>query len=262
MSRIAITNVTIFDGSGAAPFKGEVLIEDTRIVEVARAPRQVGREGARAIDGAGRFLMPGMTEAHTHFLERPALARRDQFMPPEEHILWCVRVASALPGNGLDLGHRAAAASRAWTWCCATRSTPESARGALPGGQPGNHHDRRAGRQHAAAHAVRRTQLRQRVQRPRRDPALGAHVHQVRRRSPEDQSVRRVHRGPAGRDVALRGRRDRHAGRRGQALWQARGGPRALQRIGQAVRAPRHRNDLSRQLCRRRGARHAGGQQG
>lgn len=111
MSRIAITNVTIFDGSGAAPFKGEVLIEDTRIVEVARAPRQVGREGARAIDGAGRFLMPGMTEAHTHFSwnDQPSLAAI-QFMPPEEHILWCVRVAKRYLEMGWTSAIGAAAA--------------------------------------------------------------------------------------------------------------------------------------------------------
>ena len=38
--------------------------------------------------------------------------------------------------------------------------------------------------------------------------------------------------------------------------------PCALVRIDQAVRAPRHRDHLSRELHRRGGARHAGGQQG
>ena len=74
MSRIAITNVTIFDGSGAAPFKGEVLIEDTRIVEVARAPRQVGREGARAIDGAELMRTQGL--GHVRILRDEDVVRR------------------------------------------------------------------------------------------------------------------------------------------------------------------------------------------
>ncbi|WP_238913601.1 metal-dependent hydrolase family protein [Achromobacter insolitus] len=101
MSSIAIINVAIFDGSGAEPYPGEVLIEGARISQVARAPQQVSRDGARVIDGKGRFLMPGMTEAHTHFSwnDQPSLAAI-QFMPPEEHILWCVRVAKRY----LDMG--------------------------------------------------------------------------------------------------------------------------------------------------------------
>ena len=57
------------------------------------------------IDGAGAFLMPGMTEAHTHFAwnDQPSLSAI-QMMPPEEHILWCVRVAKRY----LDMG---------WTSC-------------------------------------------------------------------------------------------------------------------------------------------------
>lgn len=111
MSRIAITNVAVFDGGGEAPFKGEVLIEGARIAEVARSPRQVEREGARVIDGQGRFLMPGMTEAHTHFSwnDQPSLSAI-QFMPPEEHILWCVRVAKRYLEMGWTSAIGAAAA--------------------------------------------------------------------------------------------------------------------------------------------------------
>jgi imidazolonepropionase-like amidohydrolase len=101
MNRIAFTNVSIFDGTGAPTFNGEVLVEGKRIVEVARAPGHVSRDDARVIDGRGRFLMPGMTEAHTHFSwnDQPSLAAI-QFMPPEEHMLWCVRVAKRY----LDMG--------------------------------------------------------------------------------------------------------------------------------------------------------------
>ena len=60
---------------------------------------------AQVIDAAGAFLMPGMTEAHTHFSwnDQPTLAAI-QMMPPEEHILWCMRVAKRY----LDMG---------WTSC-------------------------------------------------------------------------------------------------------------------------------------------------
>ena len=78
-----------------------MLVEGNRIVDVVRAPASVGTDGARVIDGKGRFLMPGMTEAHTHFSwnDQPSLAAI-QFMPPEEHMLWCVRVAKRY----LDMG--------------------------------------------------------------------------------------------------------------------------------------------------------------
>ena len=101
MSKIAFTNVIIFDGSGEDTFKGEVLVEGKRIVDIVRSPHRVSTDGARVIDGKGRFLMPGMTEAHTHFSwnDQPSLAAI-QFMPPEEHILWCVRVAKRY----LDMG--------------------------------------------------------------------------------------------------------------------------------------------------------------
>ncbi|MGF6958271.1 amidohydrolase family protein [Paraburkholderia youngii] len=94
MAKILFTNVNIFDGSGTDPFRGEVLVEDDRITRVSRAEESVSREGFQIIDGKGKFLMPGMTEAHTHFSwnDQPSLSAI-QFMPPEEHILWCVRVA-------------------------------------------------------------------------------------------------------------------------------------------------------------------------
>ena len=100
-TRTAITNVQIFDGTGKAPFRGEVLVEGNRITDVVAAPNKVRSEGARIIDGQGGFLMPGMTEAHTHFSwnDQPTLAAI-QLMPPEEHILWCVQIARRY----LDMG--------------------------------------------------------------------------------------------------------------------------------------------------------------
>ena len=101
MKKTAITNVAIFDGSGGDVFKGEILVEGTRIVEVARFPNKISGRADEVIDGQGKFLMPGMTEAHTHFSwnDQPSLAAI-QMMPPEEHILWCVEVAKRY----LDMG--------------------------------------------------------------------------------------------------------------------------------------------------------------
>ncbi|WP_020654217.1 metal-dependent hydrolase family protein [Massilia niastensis] len=101
MKKTAITNVAIFDGSGGDVFNGEILIEGNRIVEVARFPEKIAAQADQFIDGKGKFLMPGMTEAHTHFSwnDQPTLAAI-QMMPPEEHILWCVEVAKRY----LDMG--------------------------------------------------------------------------------------------------------------------------------------------------------------
>ncbi|MDT0136168.1 amidohydrolase family protein [Acidovorax sp. PRC11] len=111
MTRYAFTNVRIFDGTGADPYPGDVLVDGGRIVRVARAPATVDTAGARVFEGRGRFLMPGMTEAHTHFSwnDQPSLAAI-QFMPPEEHMLWCVRVAKRYLEMGWTSAIGAAAA--------------------------------------------------------------------------------------------------------------------------------------------------------
>ena len=108
MADIHYTNVRIFDGGGEAPFMGEVLVQGDKIARVVRSPSGVRAApvgGARVVDGAGAFLMPGMVEAHTHFSwnDQPTLDAI-QRMPPEEHILWCAEVAKKY----LDMG---------WTSC-------------------------------------------------------------------------------------------------------------------------------------------------
>lgn len=106
MSDILFTDARVFDATGAQPFEGEVLVRGNRIAQVRRGKGQATRgAGTQVIDAAGAFLMPGMTEAHTHFgwNDQPTLAAI-QMMPPEEHALWCVRVAKKY----LDMG---------WTSC-------------------------------------------------------------------------------------------------------------------------------------------------
>ena len=111
MSKIVFTNVNIFDGSGADPYKGEVLIENDRIKSVSKGGDVMRPADAQIVDGRGKFVMPGMTEAHTHFSwnDQPTLAAI-QFMPPEEHILWCVRVAKRYLDMGFTSALGAAAA--------------------------------------------------------------------------------------------------------------------------------------------------------
>jgi imidazolonepropionase-like amidohydrolase len=95
------TNVLIFDGTGAQPYHGEVLVQGNRIRRVGRGTRTLPTTGVTVIDGAGSTLMPGMTEAHTHFAwnDQPSL-NAIQKMPPEEHILWCAHVAKRYLNRG------------------------------------------------------------------------------------------------------------------------------------------------------------------
>ncbi len=61
-----IANVTVFDGQRARAKQG-VLIEDDRIVWTgahARAPKPA--RAAKAVEGAGKFLTPGLIDCHVH----------------------------------------------------------------------------------------------------------------------------------------------------------------------------------------------------
>lgn len=105
MSTYLFTNVRILDGSGSAPYMGEVLIQNNRIAKVSRAAglagRQMASSNAMIIDGAGATLMPGMIESHTHFAwNNAATLDAIQVMPPEEHILWTASVAKTYLDHG------------------------------------------------------------------------------------------------------------------------------------------------------------------
>jgi imidazolonepropionase-like amidohydrolase len=101
MANVLFTNVRIIDGSSAQPYSGEVLVQGNRIARVARGARAVQMAGVTVIDAGGATLMPGMTEAHTHFSwnDQPSLGAI-QRMPTEEHILWCAHVAKRYLDRG------------------------------------------------------------------------------------------------------------------------------------------------------------------
>ena len=87
MDRTLIANTTVFDGSGAAPFAADVLVEGQRIAAVQRGGG-LPRHDARVIDGAGATLMPGLIEPHGH-VSYPDAPSNSAFtaLPPEEHVL-------------------------------------------------------------------------------------------------------------------------------------------------------------------------------
>lgn len=72
---LLIRNVTLIDGTGAAPLKGTyVTVIGDRIDAVSAAPVQP-RAGMRVIDGTGKYLIPGLIDSHIHLvggrLQRP-----------------------------------------------------------------------------------------------------------------------------------------------------------------------------------------------
>jgi len=69
---LVLTNATVIDGTGAAPRTGlTVVVDGGKITEVTDAPRS----GSNVIDLKGRFVLPGLIDAHTHILSPDAAKR-------------------------------------------------------------------------------------------------------------------------------------------------------------------------------------------
>src|SRR5262245_26335927 len=60
---VVLRNATIYDGSGAAPRRGDVAIAGGKIVKIGELARE---EAARVIDVGGRALAPGFIDLHAH----------------------------------------------------------------------------------------------------------------------------------------------------------------------------------------------------
>ncbi|MDH3626248.1 MAG: amidohydrolase family protein [Acidobacteriota bacterium] len=60
-------NATIVDGSGAAPFRADVLVRDGRIAEILASEQgQIQPDGLRRVDAEGLVLSPGFIDLHSH----------------------------------------------------------------------------------------------------------------------------------------------------------------------------------------------------
>ena len=56
---------TVVDGTGAAAFPGDVVIEGDRVADIV-APGAANGDGMRVIDAAGCLVSPGFVDAHAH----------------------------------------------------------------------------------------------------------------------------------------------------------------------------------------------------
>jgi imidazolonepropionase-like amidohydrolase len=87
-------NARVFDGTGRAPFHGEVLVRGNRIAAVGETGT-LRRGAAEVVDCGGATLMPGMVEAHAHLSWPSSVGRIFDAMvlPAEEHLLVTARNA-------------------------------------------------------------------------------------------------------------------------------------------------------------------------
>jgi len=65
--QILITNVNIFNGKDEKLIKGNVLVEGNLISKISTSPIPTNKSAnVTIIDGKGKFLMPGLIDAHVH----------------------------------------------------------------------------------------------------------------------------------------------------------------------------------------------------
>lgn len=90
-----ITNTTVIDGTGAPPRRGvSVMVQGGRIAAVG--PGLKPPPGARAIDGAGKFVVPGLIDTHAH-LDFPMVFQ----LTPEERDAVLAHIPKAFLYNGV-----------------------------------------------------------------------------------------------------------------------------------------------------------------
>lgn len=64
---ILIKNIEIFNGKDEATMKGSILIKDNLIDQISSEPISINEaDNVQIIDGQGKFLMPGLIDAHWH----------------------------------------------------------------------------------------------------------------------------------------------------------------------------------------------------
>lgn len=121
----ALTGATVIDGTGAPPLEnGVVLVRDGRIDCVGTAADCPVPAGAEHVDAAGRWIIPGLVDAHVHYSQtgwadgRPdALDVRDRF-PYDRTVHWLERHPDTLGRSYLCSGVTATfdVGGYPWTW--------------------------------------------------------------------------------------------------------------------------------------------------
>jgi len=99
---------TLVNGTGSAPLPNSVIVlEGARIVRVGQIGDFRYPDGARVQDLSGRFVIPGLIDMHAHV---PVGAERETLTMLLAFGVTTIRSPGSLPGQGLELRERVAAA--------------------------------------------------------------------------------------------------------------------------------------------------------
>ena len=63
---VLLKNASIIDGTGSAPYPGNIQIKDERILSVSKQDITAENDSVESIDLEGKFIMPGLIDAHCH----------------------------------------------------------------------------------------------------------------------------------------------------------------------------------------------------
>jgi imidazolonepropionase-like amidohydrolase len=115
---LAIMNVTVIDATGGEPRPGmTVIVKGDRIAEVSPARKAHVPKNAVVVDGARKFLIPGLWDMHAHgtaddrapwthllFLANGVVGVRDMFGPPDANAWRATQVSNVDPSPTIYLG--------------------------------------------------------------------------------------------------------------------------------------------------------------
>jgi imidazolonepropionase-like amidohydrolase len=114
MSRIVVRGGRVFDGTGRDPAPADIAIEDGRIIDVGS-----GLDADEAVDVAGRTVLPGLFDCHTHVcisdvdpVKRALAPFSYQFFEASQNLEATLRsgITTIRDAGGADLGIKQAVA--------------------------------------------------------------------------------------------------------------------------------------------------------